>query len=352
MLRYNFPEQNACSASLWLVCHQRKRTPDCVQLPIPGFMRSTLSSRKLRIVFAGTPEFAVSSLTPLLESRHEVVAVYTQPDRPAGRGRKLRASPVKELALAHQLPVEQPERLRDEESQTRLAGYQADLMVVVAYGLLLPQPILDTPSLGCINVHASLLPRWRGAAPIHRALLAGDSETGVTIMQMEAGLDSGPMLAIARTPIGERETTALLHDRLASLGGELLVATIDRLADGPVEAERQDESLVTYAGKLSKEEGLIDWSAAATEIDRQIRAFDPFPVAHTLLNGEPLRIWSATPVDGRADPGLVATGGGELLIGCGQGRLRIERLQPAGKRAMSARDFLNAHTLAGTRLGV
>jgi methionyl-tRNA formyltransferase len=296
------------------------------------------------------PEFAVASLAPLIASHHQLVAVYTQPDRPAGRGRKLKPSPVKALAIEHGLPVEQPERLRDPAVQARLAAYRPDLMVVVAYGLILPRVVLDTPPLGCINVHASLLPRWRGAAPIHRALLAGDRESGVTIMQMEEGLDSGPMLATASTPLSARDTTALLHDRLATMGGALLTETIDRLAAGGVSGEIQDESLVTYAAKLSKEEGLIDWRASASAIDRQIRAFDPFPVAHTRWRGEPLRIWAATPLAGEGEPGVVGDGEG-LVVGCGEGRLRIDRLQPAGRRVMAADQFLNAHPMAGVRLG-
>ena len=305
----------------------------------------------LKIIFAGTPDFAVATLNALLESRHEVVAVYTQPDRPAGRGRKLRPSPVKSVALEHDIPVEQPVNFKEEGSVERLAAFEADLMVVVAYGLLLPKSVLETPRLGCVNVHASLLPRWRGAAPIHRAVLAGDAESGVTIMQMDEGLDTGDMLLKGTTPIGPRDTTATLHDRLAEMGGALLVEAADRLAGGRATPEPQDDALANYAKKLSKEEGRIDWSRPAAELDRQVRAFDPFPVAYTEWNGENLRIWAAEPIGGSGQPGRVAAAGkAGIDVATGDGLLRITRLQPPGKKAMAATDFLNAHDLAGTTL--
>ena len=306
----------------------------------------------LKIVFAGTPDFAVATLDALLKSHHEVVAVYTQPDRPAGRGRKLRPSPVKSVALEHGIPVEQPVNFKEEGAVERLAAYEADLMVVVAYGLLLPPVVLETPRLGCVNVHASLLPRWRGAAPIHRAVLAGDAESGVTIMQMDEGLDTGDMLLKGTTPIDPRDTTATLHDRLAEMGGTLLVEAADRLAAGTAAPEAQDNTQANYAKKLSKEEGRIDWSRPATELDRQVRAFDPFPVAYTLWNGDNLRIWAAEPIDGTGEPGRVtAASKAGIDVATGDGLLRITRLQPPGKKAMAAADFLNAHDLTGATFG-
>ncbi|NLG77827.1 MAG: methionyl-tRNA formyltransferase, partial [Xanthomonadaceae bacterium] len=234
-------------------------------------------SSPFSIVFAGTPEFSVPTLKALLDSRHRVAAVYTQPDRPAGRGRQLTASPIKRVALEHGIHVEQPATLKDAAAVARLASFSADLMIVVAYGLLLPQSVLDTPRLGCVNVHASLLPRWRGAAPIQRAILAGDRETGVTIMQMDAGLDTGPMLLQRSTPIAERETSATLHDRLAAIGAEALLDALDSLPQ--IVPQAQPDEGVTYAAKIRKEEARIDWSRSASEIDRMVRAFDPWPVA-------------------------------------------------------------------------
>ena len=309
-------------------------------------------TQPLKIVFAGTPDFAVSTLNALLASHHEVVAVYTQPDRPAGRGRKLRPSPVKSVALEHAIPVEQPLSFKEAEAVEQLAAYGADLMVVVAYGLLLPPAVLETPRLGCVNVHASLLPRWRGAAPIHRAVLAGDAESGVTIMQMDVGLDTGDMLLKGTTPIDERDTTATLHDRLAEMGGALLVEAADQLATGTATPESQDDTLANYAKKLTKEEGRIDWSRPAGELDRQVRAFDPFPVAYTEWNGANLRIWAAQPIDGKGEPGrVIAAAKVGIDVATGEGALRITRLQPPGKKAMAAADFLNAHDLSDATLG-
>lgn len=310
-----------------------------------------------RIVFAGTPEFSVPSLTALVEAGHEVVAVYTQPDRPAGRGRQLTASPVKLAAQARNLPVMQPETLRDPDAQNALAGWGADLMVVVAYGLLLPPPVLAAPRLGCVNVHASLLPRWRGAAPIQRAILAGDDETGATIMQMEKGLDTGPMFLIRTTPIAPSETGGSLHDRLSVLGAEALAETLPGILAGTLAPVAQDDSQAIYAKKLSKEEALIDWSAPAEAIGRQVRAFDPWPVAETRLEGATLRIWAAQPLPadeahGQAAPGaVVATSKAGIDVATGSGLLRITRLQLAGKRPMAAADLLNARSLAGQTLG-
>ncbi|MBT3024968.1 MAG: methionyl-tRNA formyltransferase [Candidatus Thiodiazotropha sp. (ex Lucina aurantia)] len=311
-------------------------------------------SEPLKIVFAGTPAFAATALEALLTTHHRVVAVYTQPDRPAGRGRKVKLSPVKEMALAKGIEVRQPQTLKDENAQHELAGLNADLMVVVAYGLLLPQAVLDIPRLGCINIHASLLPRWRGAAPIQRALLAGDKESGVTIMQMEAGLDTGPMLYTLRTPIRDDDTGGTLHDRLALLGAQALVTCLPELADGRLQAEIQDERLANYAGKLEKQEGLIDWSRPAAEIDRKVRAFNPWPVAQCRYDDKVMRIWQAQPLNEgcAAKPGEVLRSGKPGIdVATGDGVLRITQLQMPGKRAMSAADFLNAHSMDGVVLG-
>lgn len=305
-----------------------------------------MSSAPLRIVFAGTPDFAAASLAALLETEHQVVAVYTQPDRPAGRGRKLSASPVKRLAQAHHLPVCQPTSLRDEAAQQALAELEPDLMVVVAYGLLLPQAVLDIPRLGCINVHASLLPRWRGAAPIHRALLAGDTETGITIMQMEAGLDTGPMLSIARCPIAADETSGALHDRLAALGAETLVATLAPLAQGALEPQPQDDAQATYAHKLEKKEGAIDWTQPAEALARQIRGLNPWPVAYTEFQGQTLRIWQATWEAGASThaPGTILEQRRDaLVVATGSGLLCLTQLQLPGGKPMSVTALLNAH---------
>jgi methionyl-tRNA formyltransferase len=310
----------------------------------------------LRIVFAGTPEFAASTLAALLTTEHKVVAVYTQPDRPAGRGRKLQPSPVKQLAQTHDIEVRQPAKLKDPADLAALAALQADLMVVVAYGLLLPQAVLDAPRLGCINIHASLLPRWRGAAPIQRAILAGDAESGVTIMQMEAGLDTGPMLHVLRTPILLDDTGGSLHDRLAELGARALLESLSGIADGSLLPQVQDDGLATYAKKLDKQESMIDWSQPAEVIDRQVRAFNPWPVAQTLFQDKVMRIWSARPlqepVPAGAVPGTVtAAGKAGIDVATGSDLLRITELQMPGKRAMSAAEFLNAHSVDGAVLG-
>ena len=311
-------------------------------------------SRPLKIIFAGTPEFAAIALKDLLTTQHQVIAVYTQPDRPAGRGRKLTASPVKQMALEQEIPVYQPKNLKGEQDLQALEGLQADLMVVAAYGLILPQRVLDAPRLGCINIHASLLPRWRGAAPIQRAILAGDAETGITIMEMEAGLDTGPMFYKLACPINEDETGGSLHDKLARLGGDALLAALPGIANGTLQAQPQDDSQANYADKLDKSEAQIDWSRPAVELKRQVAAFNPWPVAQTEYDGNKLRIWQAEvlPADSAAAPGTVVNCSGKGIdVATGDGLLRIQRLQLPGKRAMSARDFLNAHSLQGALLG-
>jgi methionyl-tRNA formyltransferase len=296
----------------------------------------------------------VPALEALLGSSHRVVAVYTQPDRPAGRGQQLAASAVKQCAVRHGLPVEQPATLREPSAVEQLARYSADAMIVAAYGLLLPQSILQTPRLGCINIHASLLPRWRGAAPIQRAIAAGDAQSGVTIMQMEAGLDTGPMLLARSVSIDARETAASLHDRLASLGAQALLDVLDAIAQGTATPRTQPAEGVTYAAKIRKEEAAIDWSRSAAEIDRQIRAFDPWPVAETRWNGQQLRVWQAMPIDSSASPApgkVLGTSAAGIDVGTGNGVLRLTRVQSAGRKAMSAADFLKAHRLDGAVLG-
>lgn len=310
--------------------------------------------KPLRLVFAGTPEFAVPSLQALIDSGHELVGVYTQPDRPAGRGRKLQQSPVKSLALEHGIPVHQPLSLkRDPQARAELEALAPDLMVVVAYGLILPVSVLEIPGLGCVNVHASLLPRWRGAAPIQRAVLAGDPVSGVCIMDMEAGLDTGPVYLRREQVLDPRETGGSLHDKLAALGAGALVEALPGIADGSRVPEPQDDAAATYAHKLDKAEAQIDWSGPALAIERQVRAFDPWPVAQTTLRGEILRIWSAEATDRKEaseTPGAVLEADKSgILVAAGSGALRITRLQPPGKRPMSAADFLNARRLDGSR---
>ncbi|MNY09016.1 Methionyl-tRNA formyltransferase [compost metagenome] len=300
-------------------------------------------SESLRIVFAGTPEFAAEHLKALLDSPHQLVAVYSQPDRPAGRGQKLAASPVKQLALQHRIAVLQPQSLRDPAAQAELAALKPDLLVVVAYGLILPQAVLDIPRLGCINSHASLLPRWRGAAPIQRAIEAGDPESGVTVMQMEAGLDTGPMLLKVRTPIAADDTGGSLHDRLASLGPQAVLEAIAGLAAGTLMGEVQDDSLATYAHKLNKDEARLDWTRPAVELERLIRAFHPWPICHSTLNGAALKVHAAELGEGNGAPGsLLAADKQGLTVACGQGALRLTRLQLPGGKALDFRELYNS----------
>ena len=296
----------------------------------------------LRIIFAGTPDFAARHLQALLDSDHQVIAVYTQPDRPAGRGQQLQASPVKQLALTHNIPVFQPKSLKKLPAQQQLAALDADLMVVVAYGLILPQVVLDTPKLGCINVHGSILPRWRGAAPIQRALWAGDSETGVTIMQMDAGLDTGAMLSIATMPIEATDTSATLYEKLAVVGPEALIAALQDLPALQAKAQPQQDSAANYAEKLSKEEAQLDFHKTAAALEREIRAFNPWPVSYLQLAAQQLKIWQARVETGSAQPGqVVRVDKKGIAIGTANGLLVIEQLQPPGKKAMAVVDFLN-----------
>jgi methionyl-tRNA formyltransferase len=321
----------------------------------------------LRVAFAGTPEFALPALEALL-AHHSVVGVLTQPDRPSGRGRKLTPSAVKTAALAHQLPLEQPQTLRGEHARAPLRTWRPELLVVVAYGLLLPEQVLTLPRYGCLNIHASLLPRWRGAAPVQRAILAGDAETGVSIMQMDRGLDTGPVLLERRLAITREHTSGTLQGELARLGAAALLEALASLDAGTALAVPQSESGATYAPKIQKSEARIEWQQDALAIERRVRAFDPWPVAQTRLQGEPLRILSARAEsdsiaglkspkiqlkDGKIPiPGtIVAVGGDSLVVQCGTGTLAITRLQRAGRKSLGARDFSHGGDLVGRRLG-
>lgn len=302
-------------------------------------------SQSLRIVFAGTPDFAARHLAALLSSEHEVIAVYTQPDRPAGRGKKLTASPVKHLALEHNIPVYQPENFKSDEAKQALASLNADIMVVVAYGLLLPKAVLDTPKLGCINVHGSILPRWRGAAPIQRSIWAGDAETGVTIMQMDVGLDTGDMLKIATLPIDASDTSSSMYDKLAELGPQALVDCLSDIAQGTAVAVKQDDALANYAQKLSKEEAKIDWTLSAQAIERCVRAFNPWPMSHFSVAENQIKVWQSRVETGNKThaPGTIIqadkTG---IYVATGEGILVLESLQIPGKKALPVQDILNA----------
>ncbi|WP_286240665.1 methionyl-tRNA formyltransferase [Neptuniibacter halophilus] len=302
-----------------------------------------MSDSPLRIVFAGTPDFAAESLRALLDSEHQVIAVYTQPDKKGKRKNQLAPRPVKDLALAHDIPVHQPHSLKDEAEQQVLANLEADIMVVVAYGILLPKAVLDTPRLGCINVHGSLLPRWRGAAPVERAMLAGDTETGVTIMQMDEGLDTGAMLHKVYTPVSTSDTAASLFSRLAEIGAEALITTLKQLQLGSARAEAQDDSLATYAHKLDKQEGVIDWNAPASEIDLKIRALSPRVAVTFKLGEETVKLLAAEPVQQQGTPGeLLPADKRSIIVACGEGALRITQLQLPGKKPMDAAAVLNS----------
>ncbi|MBK5969741.1 MULTISPECIES: methionyl-tRNA formyltransferase [Thiorhodovibrio] len=313
-----------------------------------------MSAPKPPLLFAGTPEFARPALDALLAAGYPIASVYTQPDRPAGRGRKLQPSPVKQAALAAGLSVEQPTSFKDPSVIARLRDKQAELMVVIAYGLLLPPAVLDAPTLGCLNIHASLLPRWRGAAPIQRAILAGDSRTGVELMQMDQGLDTGPVFARAETEISASDTGRSLHDRLAALGAELLIDTLPDILAGRIQPQPQPAEGACYARKLAKDEALIDWTQNEVEIGRRIRAFNPWPVAQTRLGDETIRLWAAAPEPlstAHAPGDILSADKSGILVATGSGALRILELQPPGKRAMSAADFLNARKIHGARFG-
>jgi methionyl-tRNA formyltransferase len=322
----------------------------------------------LRIVYAGTPEFAVPALQALCASpqpdthqaSYQVRAVYTQPDRPAGRGRLLTASPVKLCAQLHGIPVEQPVNFREAASIEQLRSYAPDVLVVAAYGLILPQAVLDIPRLGCINIHGSLLPRWRGAAPIQRAILAGDVETGITIMRMEAGLDTGPMLLCQSLPITAHDNAAIIHDRLAELGAQLLLQVLSDLPVTLTHAQLQPETGVTYAKKLHKAEALLDWSQSALQLDRQVRAFNPWPIAETYLHDEQLRVWQANVVQDKVVQDTHSATSGTVLsacnagiqVACGEGILNLTQVQLAGRKQVTAADFIKSHSLVGVQLGV
>jgi methionyl-tRNA formyltransferase len=306
------------------------------------------ASNPLRVIFAGTPEFAAIHLKALVDSKHQLISAYTQPDRPAGRGKKLRSSPVKLLAEAAGIALHQPATLHDEGEQHTLAELNADVMVVVAYGLILPQAVLDAPRLGCLNVHASLLPRWRGAAPIQRAIEAGDAETGITIMQMDAGLDTGAMLATASCAIDSQTSAASLHDRLAGLGPPLLLDVLHDLPAFQNRADTQNNELATYAGKILKPEAELDWRRDAAGLARAIRAFNPFPVCFSNLEAQRIKVWQAQPVDAPAASAAVGTilqaDRDGILVNCGAGQLRVQCLQLAGGKPLTAAQLLNART--------
>ena len=300
----------------------------------------------MKLIFAGTPDFAVPALAALIAAGHDIVMVLTQPDRPAGRGMKLKASPVKVLAEQHGLTVFQPLTLKDPQAQARIAEVQADAMIVAAYGLIIPDSTLHATRYGCYNIHASLLPRWRGAAPIHRSLLAGDQETGVTIMEVVAALDAGAMVSRGVVAIKDSDTTQSLHDVLSHIGATLMVtAMADLEKNGGLAATAQDESLVTYAHKLDKAEAAIDWQQSAAAISRQVRAFNPFPVAQSQLKDHTCRIWMATAEAGQAQPGEIVGVQDGILVGCGEGLLRIAELQAPGGKRMPAASFVQGHNL-------
>ena len=313
----------------------------------------------MRVIFAGTPDFAATHLQAILEDdRYQLVAIYTQPDRPAGRGKKITQSPVKKLALANDIQLEQPASLTDIKTQETIARLEADVLIVVAYGLILPQAVLDIPRLGCINVHGSILPKWRGAAPIQRAIEAGDRETGVTVMQMDVGLDTGPMLTTSQCTIDDKETSASLYSKLAVLGAQALINTLEKMRSGTAVGIAQDSTQSSYADKIAKQESLIDWSASVTEIERRVRAFNPFPAAYSLVNGQRIKIWlaSADSRDYHGVPGEILSADDDgLLVKCGNGALLISTIQLAGKSKLCVAEVLKSRASIfspGTRLGI
>jgi methionyl-tRNA formyltransferase len=312
----------------------------------------------LRVAFAGTPDFSVPALEALVASKHTVVGVLTQPDRPKGRGRQITAGPVKAAALAHSLPVAQPLTLKDPAGRAELEAWRPDLLVVVAYGLILPRAVLELPRLGCVNIHGSLLPRWRGAAPIQRSILAGDSLTGVTIMLMDVGLDTGPMLLKKEIPIESTDTGGSIHDRLSVLGAAALLEALEGYEAGLLTPVSQPAEGVTYAAKIDKSEALLDWNRDALQLDRQIRAFNPWPVAETRLEGEQLRVFAASVLEGvdsaeiAVEPGTIrAVSDSGVVVECGRGQLSLQHLQRPGRRAVAAAEFIRGVELTGRRLG-
>lgn len=312
----------------------------------------------MKLVFAGTPEFAASALDALVSARNEIALVLTQPDRPGGRGMKSLMSPVKLLAQRNHIDVLQPATLKDPVAQERLRQTGADIMIVAAYGLILPQAVLDIPRLGALNIHASLLPRWRGAAPIQRAMLAGDRETGICIMRMDAGLDTGPVLMSEATPVSDTDTAQTLHDRLATLGARLVVRTLAEIEKGTLQAQPQPEQGVTYAHKINKAEAKIDWSEACDAVDRRIRAFSPFPGAHAVIRGVELKLWRAasqlaSPSSPSVAPGQVLAAGPQgVVVACGEGVIRLLELQRPGGKRLAVADFLRGFSIVpGDRFG-
>ena len=305
-----------------------------------------------KLLFAGTPDFALESLRALHRAGFIPEAVLTQPDRPAGRGKKLSESPVKQFASEHDIAVWQPETLKDADIVAQISQFKPDLIIVAAYGLLLPRVVLDLPERGCVNVHASLLPRWRGAAPIQAAILAGDSQTGISLMQMETGLDTGPVMASAAIGIGEEETAGALQERLAILGGELLTEKIGEILQGKLEAIPQDDALATYAGKVRKRDAAIDWGLAAAQISRKIRAYDPVPGASFALDGEMIKCWKAEPLDGGEGPAgtILSAGKDGVVVACAEGAIRLMEIQRPGRRRITAAEFAGQGILGGKRL--